>query len=95
MWDRATPADQLTGDAEYKDLLEPLADSFAKPVLLINGDSHAYRVDPGRLVPTLTQITIQKSDVDNGGAATEWLRLHIDPRSSSLFSWERVKHQLG
>jgi hypothetical protein len=94
MWDPATPADQLTGYAQYKDLLAQVGGEFAKPVLLINGDSHSYRVDPGRLVANLTQVTIQKSDVDGGGHATEWLRLHIDPQSSPLFSWERVQHEL-
>jgi hypothetical protein len=64
-------------------------------VLLLSGDSHDYRVDAG--VPwfslygvtppaNVTQIIVDRSIEDD----TDWLRLHVDPKSSEVFSWEQV-----
>ncbi len=84
-----------------------LAREFNGRILLIGGDSHDYRVDPG--VPwmstyygvpspqNVTQVivdrTIESSPSDaapNPPSVIEWLRLHIDPRSPDVFSWEQV-----
>jgi hypothetical protein len=75
---------------------------FGKPVLLLNGDSHLFEADQplanpasatGQIhhtqpVPNLTRITVQGST----NAPAEWLRLTIDPRSKSVFSWENVSY---
>lgn len=75
--------------------LAALAAAFDGPVLLVSGDSHDYRVDPG--VPwfslygvtppaNVTQIIVDRSIEDD----IDWLRLHVDPRSPAVFSWEQV-----
>jgi hypothetical protein len=76
--------------------------SWAKPVLLLNGDSHVF-VDDHPLstsapayqrtmygltqpVPNLRRITINGSTTP----CHEWLKLTIDPRADGVFSYERV-----
>ena len=77
---------------------------FGHPVLLLEGDSHDFKVDNPLAsgdpahgvttpVPNLTRIVVQ------GGSAhfpLEYLRVTIDPRQkSSPFSWERVSPTLA
>ena len=70
------------------------ASRFDGPVLLLEGDSHRYRVDRpltnGSAVhgvttaaPNVTRIVVE------GETASEWLRLTVNPRSSRLFRWQR------
>ena len=77
-----------------------LAAAFGKPVLLLEGDSHSFRVDqpftsasplfalhPSTpIAPNLTRIVVEGSDKGR----TEYLRLTVDPQHGPLFSWERV-----
>jgi hypothetical protein len=85
--------------------LSQLAGTFDGKVLLVSGDSHDYRVDAGVSwmqayygVPSpanVTQLIVDRSiespATDVGTPSViEWVRLHIDPRSAELFSWERV-----
>ena len=76
--------------------------AFRGPVLLFNGDSHKFvddhpLADPARPqnksiygiaedVPNLRRITVNGSTTP----CHEWLRLHVDPRASGVFSYERV-----
>jgi hypothetical protein len=81
MWDGA---DQ-SGFAALKARIEARAAAFGRPVLLLQGDSHRYKVDnplPG--APNLTRVVVE------GETVAEWLRLSIDPRAAGVFSWERV-----
>ncbi|MEA2764523.1 MAG: hypothetical protein QOK07_927 [Gemmatimonadaceae bacterium] len=100
MWDPAEPA--LNGFDALVQQIGTLARSFGKPVLLLEGDSHVFKVDnpysassalhgmhPETPVATnVTRIVIEGSDAGR----TEYLRLTVDPRkeASSLFAWERV-----
>jgi hypothetical protein len=72
------------------------AAAFGKPVLLLEGDSHAFTVDhplaagsPKHGVtsaaPNLTRIVVAGET-----AVEEWLKLTIDPNAAELFSWQRV-----
>jgi hypothetical protein len=100
MWDTAEPT--LTGYHALVQQIGTLAQGFGKPVLLIDGDSHKFKVDnPFSALSPLHAIHASTPVADNvtrivveGSAAgrTEYLRLTIDPRekSSSLFAWERV-----
>jgi hypothetical protein len=94
----------LNGYDEFVQSLAALAVHFNKPVLLLNGDSHLYGSDQplsagyygtgalhdihhvGFPVPNLTRITVQGST----NVPHEWLRLTIDPRAASIFSWQNV-----
>jgi len=92
--DRADGA-VFTAHDSFVERLAELATDFDGPVLLLSGDSHDLRVDVG--VPwsslygvtppeNVTQIIIDRSIEDD----TDWLRLHVDPASSDVFSWEQV-----
>ncbi|HET8707086.1 MAG TPA: hypothetical protein VFM46_12360, partial [Pseudomonadales bacterium] len=103
MWD----PEAITGDGldQYTTFVQTLADlatSFARPVLLLNGDSHVYGADKpladptsatGQIhhtqaVPNLTRITVQGST----NAPAEWLKLTINPRKSEIFSWQNIAY---
>ena len=73
------------------------AKAFAKPVLLLQGDSHFFIADKPLesgnplhgvtiAVPNLTRIVVQGS---TSAPLTEWLRLHVDPATPAVFTWER------
>ncbi len=92
--DRAAGA-EFSGHVAFLTRLATLAAQFKRPVLLIAGDSHDYRVDVGvpwfslyGLTPlgNVTQLIVDRSieaDVD-------WLRLTVDPKSPGVFSWTQV-----
>jgi hypothetical protein len=69
--------------------------AFGKPVLVVQGDSHVYRVDQPLVagdaihgitiaVPNLTRLVVQ------GETTSEWLKLTVDPTAAELFSWQRM-----
>lgn len=69
--------------------------AFGKPVLVVQGDSHVYRVDQplssgdpahdiSLSVPNLTRLVVQ------GETTSEWLKLTVDPKAPALFSWQRI-----
>jgi len=97
MWD---PTASLSGFDDLVTQIGTLAAAFGKPVLLLEGDSHVFRVDnPFEAASPLHGMHPSTPIADNvtrivveGSAAgrTEYLRLTIDPQNGQLFSWERV-----
>jgi len=97
MWDATA---SLNGFDDFVNHIGNLAAAFGKPVLLLEGDSHSFRVDqpyttastlhglhPSTpIAPNLTRIVVEGSDKGR----TEYLRLTVDPKHGDLFSWERV-----
>lgn len=105
MWDPAIEGDPTQYD-HFQPIVQELARQalrFRGPVLLLNGDSHKfvddYRLaDPGRPqnkaiygiaqdVPNLRRITVNGSTTP----CHEWLKLSVDPRTSGVFSYQRVQ----
>ena len=99
MWDTGEPS--LTGFDDLVKQIGERAAAFGKPVLLLEGDSHKFRVDnpystssslhtvhgQTPVADNVTRIVVEGSD----SGRTEYLRLHVDPRKkATLFSWERV-----
>jgi hypothetical protein len=86
------------GNTGFTEIVRRLADrsrEFDGQVLLLQGDSHRYRVDRPLAgghegygitgpVTNLTRIVVE------GETATEWLRLTVNPRAAQLFTWQRV-----
>jgi hypothetical protein len=60
--------------------------AFPGHVLLVQGDSHIYRVDDPLALPNFTRLVVHGETLP-----FEYLRLTIHPRSSEVFSWERVQ----
>jgi hypothetical protein len=97
MWD---PTASLSGFDDLVNQIGNLATAFGKPVLLLEGDSHIFRVDnPYQAASPLHGMHPATPVADNvtrivveGSAAgrTEYLRLTIDPKNGQLFTWERV-----
>lgn len=97
MW---APEDRAAGAAfsahtSFVKRLSELAQAYGKPVLLVSGDSHDFRVDAGvpwftlygaQPQPNITQVIVDRSLEDDAN----YVRLTIDPRSASVFSWEQV-----
>ena len=98
MWDPAIfTAGQYNGFTATVRRLADLTRAFAKPVLLVNGDSHVFKVDNPLVagdvlygvtgaVPNLTRVIVQGSTTT---PLTEWLRLKVDPATPAVFSWVR------
>jgi hypothetical protein len=102
MWDPAEPI--LDGFDPYVTLIGTLAAKFGKPVLLIHGDSHVWRVDqpftqaspffamhPNTpIAPNVTRLVVEGST-----NRTEYTRISIDRSglAPNLFSWVRVPLQ--
>jgi hypothetical protein len=102
MWDPAQVPPGGDGLDQYNavvDRIAKLSKSFAKPVLLLNGDSHVFESDNplssgdplysihpvGYDVPNFHRITVHGKTLP-----LEWLKLTIDPSAPSVFSWERM-----
>jgi len=102
MWD-VTSA--LTGFDDVVQQIGTLAAAFGKPVLLLEGDSHIFRVDhpyspssPLFAIHAATPVAenVTRLVVEGSAAGrTEYTRLTIDPqrKGADLFSWERVPLQ--
>jgi hypothetical protein len=104
MWDPAALVTGGDGLDQYTPFVQKLADlsvRFGRPVLLLNGDSHVYGSDQPladptsatgvihhtQAVPNLTRIT-----VEGAATANEWVKLTVNPRTPTVFSWERVQY---
>ncbi len=106
VWD---PEKGVAHQAAYEPFVQSIAShttAFGKPVLMFNGDSHAYRSDnplaasdplnyihPGYDVPNFHRVVVHGSTFP-----LEWLRLTIEPGSHPAtsdtsfgpFSWQRM-----
>lgn len=104
MWDTAIEGDPTQYD-HFTPIVQELASQtlrFSGPVLLLNGDSHAFAedrplADPSRPqnrtiygieqeVPNLQRITVNGSTTP----CHEWLKLTVSPSSSHPFSYQRM-----
>jgi hypothetical protein len=75
-----------TGQQAIVDRIAERTAAFDGPVLLLQGDSHVFRVDHPLPLDNLTRIVVHGETLP-----FEYLRLTIDPRDPDLFSWERVQ----
>ena len=92
--DRAAGA-SFTAHTEFVNRLAELAADFDGPILLVSGDSHDLRVDAGvpwfslygaTPQPNVTQLVVDRSLEDDA----DFVRLHVDPKTPGVFSWENV-----
>ena len=100
MWDTAEPT--LSGFDALVQQIGTLAARYDGPVLLLEGDSHKFRVDnpyaassplhalhaQTPVADNVTRIVVEGSDAGR----TEYLRLTIDRKGKGrdLFTWTRV-----
>jgi hypothetical protein len=92
MWDSSAPPAELTAFEPIKAVLADRAEQFAKPVLLLEGDSHLLKVDtPADMPANLTRVVVQGST----NTPHEWLRLRVNAQTAQVFSCENVAFQTG
>lgn len=81
------PARRLDGYARFRDALATHAAQLAKPMLLVHGDGHRYRVDQplrdratGRRLANFTRLEVF------GAPQVNWVRIDVDPANPRLFT---------
>ena len=83
--------DNPSGFTEFKDALRRETIAFERPVVLVHGDSHYFRIDK----PLYTEEGNEESRVLNftrvetfGDADVHWVRATIDTSDEEVFSFE-------
>jgi hypothetical protein len=92
MWDSSAVPAELTAFEPIKAVPAERAERFGKPVLLLEGDSHLFKVDtPADMPANLTRVVVEGST----NTPHEWLRLHMSAKTPQVFSCENVTFQTG
>ena len=83
-WRRANAAD---GYAQFRQELLAHTLGFGKPVILIHGDTHRYRVDHP-LVDPATQKPVERfTRIESFGSPhVDWIRVSVDPADPKLLT---------
>jgi hypothetical protein len=69
--------------------------AFRRPVVLVHGDSHYFRIDKplqdaqGRRLENFTRVETQGDNAQNGNNDVHWTKVHVDPRSDEVFSFQQ------
>jgi len=101
-WD-AIPTTELTGFQDFLTLLESETRAFGKPVVLVHGDSHYFRIDkplPNAFDPAATtqkapwESTLPRLEnftrVETFGTVNvHWLKVTVDPTDPSVFTFRQ------
>ncbi len=103
MWDTsAVGGDGLGGFDPIVQRIGTLAKHFGGPVLILQGDSHSFRVDHPftssdplyslhPLAPSNLQApNVTRVVVDGSANANNYLKLTIDPAKPGVFDWTRI-----
>jgi len=81
----------------YQAILSELRDltiDFRKPVVLVHGDSHYFRIDKpfldsqGRRLENFTRVETFGDHQENGDNDVHWLKALIDPQSRDVFAFQ-------
>jgi hypothetical protein len=80
-------ASRVDGYASFREALRTHTAALAKPLLLVHGDGHRYRIDQplrdratGRRLETFTRVEVF------GAPEVDWVRIDVDPANPRLFS---------
>jgi hypothetical protein len=80
-------ASRVDGYVRFREALRMHAAALAKPMLLVHGDGHRYRIDQplrdpvtGRRLETFTRVEVF------GAPEVNWVRIDVDPANPRLFS---------
>jgi hypothetical protein len=81
------PARRLDGYARFREALQTHAARLGKPLLLVHGDGHRYRVDQplrdratGQRLANFTRVEVF------GAPEVGWVRIDVDPANPRLFA---------
>lgn len=102
-WD-AIPTTELTGYRDFLTTLESETRAFGKPVVLVHGDSHYFRVDkPLPTKPFDTTLEMQPAPWESsdprlenftrvetfGTVNVHWVKVTVDPADPSVFTFRQ------
>jgi hypothetical protein len=80
-------APRIDGYARFREVLQTGAGTLPKPMLLVHGDGHRYRVDQplrdrasGRPIESFTRVEVF------GAPELDWVRVDVDPANPRLFT---------
>jgi len=82
------------GFASFLRALREETIAFRKPVVLVHGDSHYFRVDKplldsqGRRLETFTRLEVPGDNPQNDNNDVQWVKVAVDPRSREVFSFQ-------
>jgi hypothetical protein len=68
--------------------------AFRRPVVLVHGDSHYFRIDKplqdeqGRRVENFTRLETPGDNAQNGNNDVHWVKVLVDPDSREVFAFE-------
>lgn len=79
--------EEREGFVEFLTALEANVREFAKPVALLHGDSHYFRIDKPNLMSSdfLANFTRVESF---GSSVVNWVKVNVDPKSKKVFDFE-------
>jgi hypothetical protein len=81
----------------FHDILVALRDetvAFRRPVVLVHGDSHYFRIDKplldaqGRRIENFTRVETFGDHQENGNNDVHWVKVEVDPGSREVFSYQ-------
>ena len=88
----------LAPEDSFTNLLRALREetiAFRKPVVLVHGDSHYFRIDKplqdpqGRRLENFTRVETQGDNAQNADNDVHWTKVLVDPRSDEVFSFQQ------
>jgi len=96
---RAPTRDPMTlePDDGFRNFLVALREetiAFRRPVVLVHGDSHYFRIDKpllnqqGQRVENFTRVETLGDNPQNGTNDVQWVKVLVDPRSREVFSFQ-------
>jgi hypothetical protein len=84
---------QPDGFTNFLRLLREETTAFAKPVVLVHGDSHYLRIDKplhdeqGRRLENFTRLETPGDNPQNGNNDVHWVKALVDPREREVFAF--------
>ncbi|MDA0335891.1 MAG: hypothetical protein O2782_12050 [bacterium] len=76
---------------EFRTVLQQQVISFDKPVMLVHGDSHYFRIDKPLTGPSGRRLDLFTRVETFGVPHNHWLRVRVDPQDPMVF---RVRQQI-
>jgi hypothetical protein len=83
------------GFANFLRTLRAETIAFAKPVVLVHGDSHYFRVDKplldaaGNRIQHFTRVEAPGDNAQSGSNDVQWVSVRVDPRDAEVFSYQQ------
>lgn len=83
------------GSANFLRALREETIAFGKPVVLVHGDSHYFRIDKplldaaGNRIETFTRVETPGDNAQSASNDVQWVSVAVDPRDPEVFSFQQ------